>query len=365
MKKIVCFINCISNGGAEIQLASLANMLSERGYEVSLVTYGDAKDLQVVSPKVKRIRLAEGRSNVTKFLSIFWYFLTTKANCVISYCQRNNFFALIPLIFRSRRSVKVIAGERNITAGAPDFYEKILFKFLYKRADFVVPNSHTQRNYILKQHPEWINKVITIINYTDLDRFSVQPHTFDGIMKIGVFCRFDPQKNTVRFAEVVRQLKNKSSVPFIIDWYGLKTFKDNQPNEGFLELNHIVEKDNIGDCLILKDHVLDVTSKMKEYDALSLPSLYEGFSNSIAEGISCGKPMLVSDVSDNYLMVKDGENGYLFNPLNIEEMVQKFLMFFSLTDAERQEMGRKSRNNAESLFNKEIFIDSYVKLIES
>ena len=365
MKKIVCFINCISNGGAEVQLSSLANMLSERGYNVSLVTYGDAKDLQVLSPQVERIRLAEGKGNVSKFFAIFKFFATTKADCVISYCQRNNFFALIPLLFRSRRKIKVIAGERNITAGDPDFYEQWLFKCLYKRADYIIPNSYTQGKYIISKRPEWKDKVQTIINYTDLDRFSVQIHDFDGTLRIGIFCRFDPQKNTVRFAEVVRCLKKSSPIPFVVDWYGLKTFKDNSPNAGYIELDELVKEYGIGDCLILKDHVIDVVSKMKEYDVLALPSLYEGFSNSIAEGISCGKPMLVSDVSDNYLMVKDGENGFLFNPTDIEEMVQKFMAFFSLSNSDRIEMGRKSRQNAEALFDKTVFLDSYIKLIES
>lgn len=365
MKTIVCFINCISNGGAEIQLSSLANMLTEKGYDVSLVTYGDAKDLQVLSPKVVRIRLAEGKGNMSKFFAIFKYFATTKADCVISYCQRNNFFALIPLMFRSRRNIKVIAGERNITAGAPDFYEKCLFKCLYRRADYIIPNSYTQGGYIISKRPGWKGKVQTIINYTDLERFSVQHHDFDGTIKVGIFCRFDPQKNTVRFAEVVRRLKKSSPVPFVIDWYGLKTFKDNNPNEGYLELNELVKKYGIEDCLILKDHVIDVVSKMSEYDVLALPSLYEGFSNSIAEGISCGKPMLVSDVSDNHLMVKEGVNGFLFNPTDIDEIEQKFLSFFSLTDTERERMGYMSRQNAEALFSKTVFLDSYIKLIES
>lgn len=365
MKTIVCFINCISNGGAEIQLSSLANILTEKGYDVSLVTYGDAKDLQVLSPNVKRVRLAEGKGRLTKFVSIFKFFITTKADCIISYCQRNNFFVLIPLLFRSRRRVKVIVGERNITSGDPDFYEKWLFNFLYKRADYIIPNSYTQREYILSKHPEWKNKVKTIINYIDLNRFSVQRHIFDGTLRVGIFCRFDPQKNTVRFAEVVRRLKKSSPVPFIIDWYGLKTFKDNRPNVGYLELNELVKKYVIDDCLVLKDHVIDVVPKMGEYDVLALPSLYEGFSNSVAEGISCGKPMLVSDVSDNHLMVKEGLNGFLFNPTNIDEIEQKFLSFFSLTDTERIEMGKKSRQNAEALFSKKVFIDSYITLIES
>jgi glycosyltransferase involved in cell wall biosynthesis len=95
-----------------------------------------------------------------------------------------------------------------------------------------------------------------------------------------------------------------------------------------------------------------------------LPSLFEGFSNSIAEGICCGKPMLVSDVSDNRIMVHDHENGFLFDPNDVDSIVDAFIRFFSLDTSEMTMMGHKSREIAESLFDKEAFIESYINLIE-
>ena len=71
------------------------------------------------------------------------------------------------------------------------------------------------------------------------------------------------------------------------------------------------------------------------------------------------------EVSDNSVMVHDGENGFLFNPYDIEDMVNAFekLIYTSIDD--KIKMQRKSRDIAQKLFNKDSFVQSYVKLIES
>lgn len=102
---------------------------------------------------------------------------------------------------------------------------------------------------------------------------------------------------------------------------------------------------------------------MGEYHAICLPSLYEGFSNSIAEGICSGKPMLVSDVSDNGVMVKDGLNGYLFNPNDCESMCEAFVKMCNASEDDMVAMSKKSREIAEALFDEDRFINEYIKLL--
>ena len=104
---------------------------------------------------------------------------------------------------------------------------------------------------------------------------------------------------------------------------------------------------------------------LRKFDAMCLPSLVEGFSNSISEYICCGKPVICSDVADNSLMVHDGKNGFLFDPTNIDEMVDVVLKFFNLPTEERNMMCIQSRKIAEELFDKESFVQKYIKLIES
>lgn len=361
-KNITFFICSMGSGGAEHQVAVVSNFLVERGYDVTITTFGDDRDHYEINPNIHRVRLGEKKSKLVKFLSIFWYFITLKTDVVISFTQRANFFALIPLCFRR---LKVIAGERNFTYGKPSFYERILVGLLYYRTNYIVPNSHSQAEYLTRSNPKLANKIVVITNYTDLDKFTICPSAKNEKIRVGVFGRYNSQKNYPRFIRAVHQLKEQGCANFQIDCYGNHHFKGDLMNENYLEYQRMVDELRVGDVIHLNDHVQNVAELMPMFDAICLPSLYEGWSNSISEAICCGKPMLVSDVSDNKYMVHDGENGFLFNPESIDDIVSAFNKFFHLNAVQRVKMGQKSREIAEQLFNKEDFVDKYIQLIEN
>ena len=363
VKNITCFIASLSSGGAEHQLVELARLLCCKGYVVKIVTFADEADHYDVSASIQRVRLAEGKSKLKKVLTIFFYFLFLKTDCVISYGQRDNVFCLLSLLFRPR--VKVIAGERSFTAGKPSIYEKLLISFLYYRAAYIVPNSFSQKKYILTKKPNWKNKVQTIINYTNLEKYAACYLPKNEILHIGIFARYTKGKNYDRFALMVKNLREKTSISFKIDWYGNKNYKNNDLNPEYIKFEKLLKEYGIEDVLHLNNHIKNVIEIIPQFDVICLPTLWEGFSTSIAEGICCGMPMLVSNVSDNGVMVHDGVNGFLFDPTNVDDMCSAFLRFFALTAEERKQMGIESRKIAESLFAGEQFIDSYINLIEN
>ena len=59
-----------------------------------------------------------------------------------------------------------------------------------------------------------------------------------------------------------------------------------------------------------------------------------------------------------------GVNGFLFAPTDVNSMCDAFCKFFQLTQNQIIEMGVNSRQIAETLFDKDNFINSYVRLIE-
>lgn len=365
MKRIILFINSLSSGGAERQLCELASGLAERGYDVTITTYADMEEQYSYSPLVKRYHIAPERSSAIKLLSIWYYFLSLKTDCVIAFCQRNIRFCMEALQFRSRKGIRIIASERNFTVNKPTNHEKALMNRLYKYVDYIVPNNHAQHNHIVELKPEYESKTITIINYTDINFFAPSPLPNNSPLRIGVFGRYDIQKNCLRFVEAVRLLKEEATVPFQIDWYGNQSLKDKSPNPFYLDMKSKIKEYNLQDQLILHNHVKDVASEICLFDAICLPSLWEGFSNSISEAICSGRPCLVSDVADNHVMVEDGVNGFLFNPNVTGDIASAFLKFLTLGQSERQRMGNASRKRAEELFDREKFIQQYIDLIES
>lgn len=361
MKHLTLFMAALSSGGAEHQMTILANFLEERGYEVDLVTYSDLKDHYPLSDNVKRIRLAEGKTNWRKLFRIFGFFLKNRTDCIISFGSRDNMLALLPLLFRPQ--MKVIVGERCAVYRRPVWYRRMNFRWFYRRANYIVPNSYAQEQDISINYHWLIDKVHVITNYTDVNAYPQSPVPHNNVIKIGIFCRYAENKNYRRFAEVVKRLKEEELAPFEVHWHGNMKFGKELLSQ-YVELERLVKEYKIGDRLILHDHTQQVAKLLPQYDALCLPSLTEGFSNSISEYICTGRPVLASDVADNHVMVKDGVNGYLFNPENIAEMVQVFRKLLNLPEYEYDRMGLESRRIAEGLFDKEKFVDAYVKLIE-
>lgn len=361
MKHITCFTANLGAGGAEHQMAILSNLLAERGYEVTIVTYNNLKDDFELHPKIQRVRLDVEGSSLKREMAIAKYFLKVKTDCIISYRSTPNFIMLLPMQFL--KGPKIICSERNTTR-VPNTREKWNYNLLYKRADYIVPNSHTQAKYLRTLNKSWSDRVVPIINYTELDKYlpSSGPALVDT-MVIGVIARIFPQKNYVRFCEMLSEFKKSTERPFKVIWYGDR--QDGEHFKGSVHIRQLIKDLNIEDVLEVRPAILDVASSMSQFHVMCLPSLYEGFSNSLSEYICCGKPVVCSDVSDNSLMVHDGENGYLFDPTSIESMSEAFLKILSLTQSELEKMGIKSRKIAEELFNKEAFINKYIELIES
>lgn len=362
-KKITCFICSLSSGGAEHQLTELCRMLIERDYNVTITTFGDLVDHYACAPGVLRKRLAPNKGKIRKILSIFCYFLRLKTDVVISFGQRESLLSLIPLLFR--RKIRVICGERNLTEGRSNREEQLLVKFLYKRADYIVSNSHSQHRNIVSLAPNLSSKVHTIINYLDTNFFAPSSEEIiNEPIKIGVFCRYAPQKNCERFVRAVALAKSKGC-EFVVDWYGNQSNKNGVRHDYYLKIQSLVTEEGVADCLKLNNHIKNVSDLMVKYDAICLPSLWEGFSNTIAEAISCGKPMLVSSVSDNEVMVKNGVNGFVFDPQDTEQMASAICAFTQLPIEERRLMGEKSRQLALALFADNRFVEQYISLIES
>ncbi len=364
MKRIVFLGSGLSSGGAEHQCSQLMNMLVERGYDVTYASFGDVPDHYYVSPNVKRVYLAPGVSIKKKVWTVEKYLLKVPVDVVIAFSQRLSVLTLFPLLLRPK--VKVISSERNFTIGEPDKYERILMKTgIYRRADHIVPNNFSQGKYLAEKIPSIKKKIKVITNYTDINLYQCSPVPNNEITRIGIFCRFEEQKNFHRFIEAVYLLKQTTSERFRIDWYGNRSFKSEGQRHYYEEGFQKVRELRLEDVLILHDATKDVPRLIPQFDALCLPSLHEGFSNSISEYICCGRPVICSDVSDNSVMVHEGENGFLFNPLEVNDIVKAMTAYLHTTNSERSKMGQRSREIAEALFDKDRFINDYINIIET
>lgn len=356
--KILCFTDGFNQGGAERQLIGLANLLQQHGFDVTLASYHKENFYRSLmdSCNLKYDFIESSGLQLSKLVSCYKYFKTKGFDCVISYKGGCN--QICCLLKAIGMSFKLIVSERCLVYDFNAFQKRKFF--LYRFADYIVPNSYAQEKFIGEHYPKLLVKTFTITNFTDIDTFVPVKNESHYKLRVLVTARISHQKNIKRFIEVLSILK-KENLSIDVKWFGNVNFGE---DKYALECNELIERYGIGDIFHLLPATTSISKEYQSCDVFCLPSIFEGYPNVVCEAMSCGKPVLCSNVCDNSTIVEDGVNGYLFDPYNVMDIVQAFRKVYSLSDKQRDEMGAKSREMAVVKFSKETFVNKYIKLIK-
>jgi len=96
-------------------------------------------------------------------------------------------------------------------------------------------------------------------------------------------------------------------------------------------------------------------------DAFLLPSDHESFGLSALEAMSCGVPVVGSNVGGLHEVIDHGETGFLCDPHDVECMADCLISMFRNEDR-RRDMGLKGRERARRNFGKDKIIEQYMDL---
>ncbi len=127
-----------------------------------------------------------------------------------------------------------------------------------------------------------------------------------------------------------------------------------------------LEKATQNKAIIYYGQVEDVKTFLAEHtDCVVFPSYYrEGVPRVLLEAASMAKPLIASDSVGTREPCKDGENGFLVKPNDVDDLAKKMIAFLALDEKEKEEMGIASRNIAQTSFSDEIVIEKYLSKIE-
>ena len=254
---------------------------------------------------------------------------------------------------------RLIVSERNTTQVLTK-REKLKF-WLYRRADYVVPNSYSQEAFIKNHYPTLGKKTVAITNFTDTEHFSPAGSAVNQVPVMLTVGRVAKQKNVLAYLEAVRMVKEKGvDVRFL--WYGNSQKGE---DEYARQCKEAVMALGIADVFEFHPATSHILSVYQQCDIFCLPSLYEGFPNVLCEAMGCGKPVVCSRVCDNERIVNEGENGLLFNPQNVDDIAEKLERMMQMPKDQMEQWGRRSRELAEERFSEESFVNQYISLIES
>lgn len=355
MERILCLIDSLGSGGAQRQMVGLSVLLKKKGYDVKVVTYFDVPfHLQYLMDNgVENECLECGRSLYKRLSKINRSIKEFKADVVISYLDTPNILSCLLKLYP--RKWKLIVSERSLTQQL-NIRERIKF-FLYGRADVIVPNSYSQCNFIKKHYPRLSSKCQVITNFVDTDYFSPNPLMLinESLKIIGVG-RVNDEKNIPLLINAIKLVLDQG-YNVKVSWYGRRY-------PIFTTCANLIKQLNIEDSFEFREPSTDIVKAYQNSDLFVLTSLYEGFSNVICEAMSCGLPVIASDVSDNGVLVKNGENGFLFPSNDKDCLAEKIIKYYNLDSEQKKEMGRNSRERALKMFSSELFIEKYIQLFD-
>lgn len=354
--KILVFIDNLGAGGAQRQLVGLTRMLADRKYIIEVCTYQNNNFFRenIKSQGIKCVQIGdEFTPRWQLFIMLYKYLKERKPDVVISYLERPSMIACALRMLGLK--YKLIVSERNTNTS---FSRQDWLRFqMFRIADYVVPNSHSQANFIKEYCPFLSKKIITITNFCSFLEYEPEKRERKSVPEIIVAASIWPPKNTLGFIDAVYILSRKER-KFHVSWYGLV---DESPY--YRECRDKIKHLGLSDYISLLPKTKNLAEKYREADYFCLPSFHEGTPNVLCEALCMSLPSICSNVCDNPIYVKEGINGFLFNPKDPDDMALNIEKLLSLSDEEYQKFSASSRSIAEENLSESIFLEQYIKLL--
>ncbi|EOW9242458.1 Glycosyltransferase [Vibrio cholerae] len=182
-----------------------------------------------------------------------------------------------------------------------------------------------------------------------------------------------PDEN-VRFLLIARMLRDKGVCEFVEAARQIRQHYPNAifqllgdcgvPNPSVIGREEIAqwEREGVVEYLGTTD---DVRPIIAQADCLVLPSYYrEGIPRTLMEGAAMAKPIITTDNVGCRDVVLDGQTGYLCEVKNAQSLAQRCEQFLTLSDSEKQAMGKAGRSFMEAKFDEKWVIKQYFSTLK-
>lgn len=119
--------------------------------------------------------------------------------------------------------------------------------------------------------------------------------------------------------------------------------------EDLEHLKELARRLRIQDRVIFTGFRQDVFQVMSTFDVFALPSLWEGLGIALLEAMALGKPVVGTKVGGIPEVIDDGENGFLIEPSNPQQLAEKILELLR-NETLRNQMGQNGMQKVRNRF---------------
>lgn len=193
----------------------------------------------------------------------------------------------------------------------------------------------------------------------DLIRFNQKPLPENEVFTMLMVSRLLFDKGILELIEAIRILRGEG-VQFKMVLCGAVE------SVGHLGVQEVDVSNWVNEGLVTHVGVVDdVSEVVTESDCVVLPSYREGTPKSLLEAAAIGRPIITTDVPGCREVVKDGENGFLCQSRNAQDLARAMKKMIELPLEVRLEMADAGREIVENQFDEQIVIREYLKVLKS
>jgi len=312
--KIDFIISGLLGGGAERVMALLINHLSEKGYDIGLITFNPGSAYNI-NNNVRRIDLHKGRfknHTLRSFLNLFKYYRKNenRPDIMVSFITQIN---LIAILIAKIYKIPVIGSEHNshLRSQRPVYITKYTRDFVYPLANYITVLTAFDIEFYSK-------KKVNVVVMPNPCTFEPLQETVENrdkvILAVGNLDRFH-HKGFDNLIDIAAMAIKEHP-----DWV-LKIVGGGE--KGTQHLKEKAAKMQIENQVVFAGFQNNVSEIMKGSEIFILSSRFEGLPMVLLEAMSQGMTCIAYDCKTGPSdIITDGENGLLIEDQNMEKMIQ-------------------------------------------
>jgi GalNAc-alpha-(1->4)-GalNAc-alpha-(1->3)-diNAcBac-PP-undecaprenol alpha-1,4-N-acetyl-D-galactosaminyltransferase len=363
--KILLVIDSLNSGGAQRQIVTLALGLKKRNYDVVVLTYslGDHFQSALEQGSVVYVNV-HNHSPLKTLRNVFLEIIRQKPGIICAYLYRPSLMALVSKFFYWRP--KVFVSERSFEDPMAD-WSRGVSRLFYPLARRIIINSRSQLELVKKKMPWLRKKMIYIGNGVDLALFHPESHFHEGnkdfvIVSVG---HVNQLKNTKVLIRALATLREQHKLPVTVHWVGRNYDVYGTINPYYFECIELLRELHLDQVWHWEGKRQDIDKLYRSADLVIHPSLGEGFPNVVCEALASGCPVGASEVFDHPFIIKEGLNGFLFDPKDPVALAEKIRSYYGLSFEKKLNIRENCRSTAVNQFAVEKMIDSYERVFNA
>lgn len=281
----------------------------------------------------------------------------TKPDCVLTYTIKPNIYGGIICAARGIPYIANITGLGTVFSGKNLLQSVIvkMYRFSLRKARMVFFQNKANMEYMVNRN--MVKGACDLLPGSGVNIEQYKPSEY-------------PNQDTIDFLFVSRIMKEKG-----VDQYlkAAEVIRSKYPNTSF----HVCGRcDKAYDTIIQQMHntgtiiyhglVKDMIPMYQRCACTVHPTYYpEGMSNVVLESCASARPVITTNINGCREIIEEGRNGFLCNPKDADDLIEKLERFLSLDWENRKKMGMYGRNKVVTEFDRRVVVNKYLEVIKN